>query len=58
MVNYEDGGSIYIHFGCHFGPMDGFDCHVMIRGVCYSGTLPFEGLRKSHGAKYFVPVVG
>ena len=34
MVNYEDGDSVRIFFGCHSGPVDGFHCLVVIRGLC------------------------
>ena len=34
MVNYEDGGSVCVFFGCHSGPMDGFHCRIVIHGVC------------------------
>ena len=34
MVNYEDGDSVCVFFGCHSGPVDGFHCLVVIRGLC------------------------
>jgi hypothetical protein len=34
VVNYEDGGSVCIFFGCHSCPVDGFHGSVVIRGVC------------------------
>ena len=34
MVKHEDGGSVCVFFGYHYGPMDGFHSRVVIRGIC------------------------
>ena len=33
MVNYEDGGSIFNFFGCHSGPVNGFDSCIMVNDI-------------------------
>ena len=34
MNNYEEGGSVCVFLGCHYGLVDGFHCRVVICRVC------------------------
>ena len=34
MVEYEDGGCVCVFFGCHLCPMNGFQCRIVVCGVC------------------------